>query len=216
MKPHETKVKAKVKALHSPQPQHFYNNLKQFVRKNLVLKIMPRSNEDASASSPSFHTPRKTNDGSDRGPPSTIGRLLAAVSRLSLNQICQYTGIALVTTPLRMMSKMFENKIKSLQRQRDEAENIAKGQEVVTYNIMEQRDRLAKRNMQLELENEAANERLRCPNCQQFKKDKMYQYVSCGHRICLDCYHYRVGTNCPSCGTRAVPMRNRKILIKVY
>jgi hypothetical protein len=179
---------------------------------------MSQSNEDASASIPGFHTPRKTNDGSDilnRGPPSTIGRLLTAVSRLSLNQICQYTGIALVTTPLRMMSKMFGNKIKSLQRKKDEAENFAKGQEVVTYNIMEQRDRLAKRNMQLELEN-AANEWLQCPNCQQFEKDKMYQYVSCGHRICLDCYHYRVGKNCPSCGTRAVPMRNRKILIKVY
>jgi hypothetical protein len=56
------------------------------------------------------------------------------------------------------MAKMFMSTIRSLQRQRDEADIFARGQEITSYNMMEQSDRLAeqkddaeKRNMQLGL-----------------------------------------------------------------
>ena len=176
------------------------------------------------ASSPAPHTPsRETNDGSDvlnRGPPSTISRLITAVSRVSLNEFCPHTGIAFVTTPLRKMSSMFINsimslqrQIMSLQRQRDEAEIFARGHEITTYNILAQRDRLAERNMQLEFENEAAMQLLKCSYCRKFKKEDRYAYVTCGHSICIECQHYKIGNDCPICNRRA--RKTAKTLVKL-
>jgi hypothetical protein len=93
------------------------------------------------------------------------------------------------------MSKMFMSTIRSLQRQRDEADIFARGREITSYNMMEQRDRLAeqkeeaeKRNMQLELENEVAMELLQCSNCREFRKGGRYVYADCGHSICIELF----------------------------
>ena len=72
--------------------------------------------------------------------------------------------------------------------------------------------RLLKENKYLHEENIYLHDRLSCPVCNVVKQE-MFVGITCGHRICFDCYE-QVGNKCPTC--RSVWKKETKTMKRLY